>query len=100
MLFYGYHCLFFLCQESLEEKIQEVQKKLEELEKSAPEKADIKVNTLAGYRTVLIKTQKGRSWCLLPVLFFSSDKVLNTNTANGEEISPLWYFIPKHTAPL
>ncbi len=45
-MFYGYHGRF-LCQESLEEKIQEVQKKLEELEKSAPEKADIKVITLA-----------------------------------------------------
>jgi hypothetical protein len=41
---------FFLYQESLEEKIQEVQKKLEELEKSAPEKADIKVNKMAGCR--------------------------------------------------
>jgi hypothetical protein len=49
-LFCGYQCRF-LYQESLEEKIQEVQKKLEELEKSAPEKADIKVNsTLTEYR--------------------------------------------------
>ena len=32
-------------QESLEEKVEEVQKKLDELEKNAPEKTDIKVST-------------------------------------------------------
>jgi hypothetical protein len=68
VLFCGYHGRF-LCQESLEEKIQEVQKKLEELEKSAPEKADIKVNTLA------------RS--------FSSDIVPNKNTSSGEKNLPV-----------
>ena len=31
-------------QESLEEKVEEVQKKLDELEKNAPEKTDIKVS--------------------------------------------------------
>ena len=36
---------FLLLQESLEEKVEEVQKKLDELEKNAPEKTDIKVST-------------------------------------------------------
>ncbi len=46
-----------------------MQKKLEELEKSAPEKADIKVNKMA------------RS--------FSSDIVPNKNTSSGEKKLPV-----------